>query len=235
MKMKDKKAGQADRKQQHKERLQAAKRRREAPNLEVPQPDRSEREVILIVCGGKNTEPSYLRQFRLSNARIILIGEGYDPMSLVERAVQEKDTGAYDQVWTVFDKDDFDNFDNAVFKAEAKQLGVAYSNQAFEYWLILHFEDHQGGGMHRNDYHDKLNGYLQPFGLYYDGRGNKLVTKEIFETLLATDPAGKTPRIHLAISRAKRIYEQRPHRSPAEEESSTTVFRLVEELLKFAL
>ncbi|MGN6417310.1 MAG: RloB domain-containing protein [Pseudobacter sp.] len=34
-------------------------------------------------------------------------------------------------------------------------IQIAYSNQAFEYWLILHFEDHQGGKIDRNDYHKK--------------------------------------------------------------------------------
>ncbi len=37
----------------------------------------------------------------------------------------------------------------------------------------------------------------------------------------------------IAIKRAKRIYDLYDHSSPALEESSTTVFRLVEEILKF--
>ena len=48
----------------------------------------------------------------------------------------------------MFDKDDFsaNDFNNAITIAESNNLGVAYSNQAFEYWIILHFDDHQGGG-----------------------------------------------------------------------------------------
>jgi hypothetical protein len=41
-------------------------------------------------------------------------------------------------------------------------------------------------------------------------------------------------RVELAIKRAERNYNQLDHSNPAAEESSTTVFRLVEELLKYA-
>lgn len=163
------------------------------------------------------------------------MGAGCETIRVVERAQEERQKSEYDQIWVVFDKDDFpsDDFNQAVFMAERLGFGVAYSNQAFEYWLILHFEDHQGGGMHRDDYHDKLNEYLQGFGLSYDGKGSKLVTKPIFDILLATDRQTDTPRIQLALRRAKRIYDQHLHGSPASEESTTTVFRLVEEILKY--
>jgi hypothetical protein len=40
--------------------------------------------------------------------------------------------------------------------------------------------------------------------------------------------------VDLAIERAERIYERLDLFSPANEESSTTVFRLVRELIKYA-
>lgn len=232
---KDKKAEQIANKKQHKIEIKAAKRRREEPLLELELPTRVEKMRILIVCEGVNTEPSYFRQFRLTSANILELGAGCDTVRVVERAHEEQQKNDYEQVWVVFDKDDFpsDDFNKAVFMAERLGFGVAYSNQAFEYWLILHFEDHQGGGMHRDDYHDKLNVYLQGFGLYYDGKGNKLITKEIFDILFAQDRPTDTPRIQLALRRAERIYGQHLHVSPANEESTTTVFRLVEEILKY--
>ncbi len=117
------------------------------------------------------------------------------------------------------------NFYRAVQLAEANGFGVAYSNQAFEYWLILHFNDHQGGKMDRAAYNDTLNKLLRPFSISYDGKGCKRITEELFDVL--------DDRKQLAITRAKRIYDQFDHSNPAMEESSTTVFRLVEELLKY--
>lgn len=233
--MKNKKAEQIAQKQRHKNNLKAATRRRQEPLFELPQATTPERQTILIVCEGVNTEPTYFREFRLTSAQIVPVGAGCETIRVVERAIREQEKRKCDQVWVVFDKDDFSpqDFNQAIFMAENLGYGVAYSNQAFEYWLILHFEDHQGGGMHRDDYHDKLNGYLSRYGLYYDGKYSKIVTKEIFDLLLSKDEKTETQRMKLAIRRAKRIYDQFDHKHPAEEESSTTVFRLVEEILRF--
>jgi RloB-like protein len=236
MKMKDKKAAQIEAKQKHIAELAAAKaRRRTEPILERTVPTKIEKPTILIVCEGKNTEPSYFRQFKLTSATIKAIGNGYNTTSLVNHAITLNQQGTYDQVWCVFDKDQFpaNDFNNAITIAAANNFGVAYSNQAFEYWLILHFEDHQGGGMHRDEYDDTINDYINPLGSTYDGEGNKTVTDDFFEILSGIDTATNRPRIDLAISRAKRNYNLLTHASPATEESSTTVFKLVEEILKF--
>ena len=111
---------------------------------------------------------------------------------------------------------------------------MAYSNQSFEYWLILHFDDHQGGGMHRNDYSDKINQLLASFNVSFDGNGNKKVTEELFELLEGVDDKTKRKRIDLAISRAKRNLKQFDPHTPAKSESSTTVFKLVELLLTYS-
>ena len=149
MKMKDKKAEQKAAKQKHREQLRA--QRRKEPSLERPVAELTEKPSILIVCEGENTEPSYFNQFRITSAKVKSVGEGYNTISLVYRALALSQQGNYDQVWCVFDKDDFNDndFNSAVQIAVANNFGVAYSNQSFEYWLILHFNDHQGGGMHR--------------------------------------------------------------------------------------
>ncbi|MBF9019024.1 MULTISPECIES: RloB family protein [unclassified Oceanispirochaeta] len=56
-------------------------------------------------------------------------------------------------------KDDFSDsdFNTAITNAESYGFKVAYSNQAFEYWLILHFNDHQGGSIHRDSYNSIIN------------------------------------------------------------------------------
>ncbi len=233
MRMKDKKAEQAEDKQRHKEQLKA--KRRTEVSFERPEPILAEKPTILIVCEGKNTEPSYFNQFRLSSATIKPVGEGYNTISLVNRTIQIAAQGKYEQVWCVFDKDDFNNvdFNNAIILAESNGLSVAYSNQAFEYWLILHFIDHQGGGMHRNQYNDKINQLIKPYRLNYDGEKSKIITEAFFELLDGTDEKTGKERKILAIERAERNYNHFDHINPSTEESTTTVFRLVTELLKY--
>jgi hypothetical protein len=236
MKMKDKKAAQIEAKQKHILELSAAKaKRRVEPILARAIPVKLEKPTILIVCEGKNTEPSYFRQFKLTSATIRAIGNGYNTTSLVNQAIALSQQRTYDQVWCVFDKDQFpaNDFNNAITITTANNFGVAYSNQAFEYWLILHFEDHQGGGMNSDKYDQTINRYINPLGANYDGEGSKNITEDFFEILDGIDTKTNRPRIELAILRSKRNYNQLTHASPATEESSTTVFRLAEEILKF--
>src|SRR6218665_853828 len=84
MKMKDKKAEQTAAEQKHKEELKS--KRRAAPDFKRPEPSLAEKPTILIVCEGKNTEPSYFKQFRLSSAAIKPVGIGYNTTSLVKKA-----------------------------------------------------------------------------------------------------------------------------------------------------
>lgn len=236
--MKNKKADQIASKKAHKESLKT--KRRVEPTLERGEANITERPTILIVCEGENTEPSYFRQFKLSSATIKPVGEGYNTISLVKRAIQLSKEKFYDQVWCVFDADpkpnnqnQAKNFNDAIELADKEGLGIAYSNQAFEYWLILHLDDHQGGGMKRSDYNNKINKLLKQFGLTYEGEENKIITEEIFEVLDGVDKKTNKERKWLAISRAERNYGLFDHSNPAKEESSTTVFKLVAELLKY--
>jgi hypothetical protein len=238
MKMKNKKSEQIAAKQKHRETLKQS--RRKEPTLERAEPNKSKKPSILIYCEGKNTEPSYFNQFRFSFIEIESFGEGKNTLSLVKRAIQLSKEKAYDQVWCVFDADpkpnnpkQAKNFNSAIVLAEKQGFGIAYSNQAFEYWIILHFEDHQGGGMDRKGYDGKINELLKLFSVKYEGNDSKMITEDLFEIMEGFDIRFKKARRSLAIERAKRIYNLYDHRNPAKEESSTTVFKLVEELMKY--
>jgi hypothetical protein len=233
--MKNKKAEQIAAKKKHRDQLKA--QRRTEPILDRPVAMLTAKPSILIVCEGENTEPSYFNQFRLSTATVKSVGEGYNTVSLVNRALELSQLDKYEQVWCVFDKDDFNeqDFNDAIQIAKSNKFGVAYSNQAFEYWLILHFNDHQGGGMHRNDYNDRINSFLKPYKVKYDGNGNKNVEEDFFELLDGIDEKTKNKRVDLAISRAERNYKQFDHTNQAREESSTTVFRLVNSTQKVVI
>ncbi len=115
---------------------------------------------ILIVCEGEKTEPNYFKNFEVNHNdyfeyKVEAIGFGYNTLKLVEKAIEVKNdsTIEYDAVWVVFDKDDFpaNNFNNAMHKAEANDISVAWSNEAFEIWYLLHFQN-RITSMSRNDY-----------------------------------------------------------------------------------
>ena len=77
-------------------------------------------------------------------------------MSLVREAIsvreQEKQKGkSFNFCWVVFDKDDYQDFDEAIEFAKKNGFEVAYSNQAFELWFLLHFKKYSGK-LHRREY-----------------------------------------------------------------------------------
>ncbi|MDW8231085.1 MAG: RloB family protein [Saprospiraceae bacterium] len=188
------------------------------------------------MCEGERTEPDYFnhlrRYFRLTTVEVEIVKGAGNTLQLVKKACSLAKKDEYDHVWVVFDKDDFpsDHFDQAVDEARSSGFEVAYSNQSFEYWLLLHFEDHQGGKMPRSDYSPKLNDYFRLYGLSFDSKG---LSRKLFE-LLVVPLDSKKSRMDLAIQRAERILERHENKKPSEAESSTTVFQLVTHLLASA-
>lgn len=107
---------------------------------------------ILVICEGTATEPNYFKvcktHFRATLRELKVRGLGKAPSTLVHKAkgirLQEeaKTGGVFDEVWCVFDRDDFGaNFDQAIRDAGNEGFEVAYSNPCVEVWFCLHFRN----------------------------------------------------------------------------------------------
>ena len=105
---------------------------------------RNLRKRFIIVCEGEKTEPNYFRQFRVPKDVIEIIGLGANTVAVVQRAIEEKQKYPGAEVWSVFDRDSFpaQNFNNALNLARQHSIKIAYSNEAFEIWYLLHFYYH---------------------------------------------------------------------------------------------
>ena len=120
---------------------------------------------FLIVCEGERTEPNYFRELvkdKYSEVRSEdIVGEGRSTCALVNRAEEVKERLEhqrqlkFDRVWVVFDKDDFNDFNEAIALAEKKGYMAAWSNEAFELWYLLHFV-YLDAAITRADYIKKL-------------------------------------------------------------------------------
>ena len=130
--------------------------------------NRKEYRFIYIFTEGEKTEVNYFkskkREIRKPNIKIEIKGIGYNTTSLVNYALKyiqdEKivlnDLVNSDECWVVFDKDDFiSGFDNAITRAKAKNIKVAYSNESFELWYLLHFS-FLNSALHRTVFCSKL-------------------------------------------------------------------------------
>ncbi len=124
----------------------------------------------------------------------------------------------YDQVWCVFDRDSWtkQDFNSAISNAEKYGFEVAYSNEAFELWYVLHFE-FLNTGIPREDYMKKLTFLLGK--KYQKNSGN------IYDDLI--------DRQDTAIKNAKKLLKQYEPQNPEQDNPSTTVHLLIEQLNKF--
>lgn len=131
------------------------------------QNSRGTHKVIRIYTEGAKTEPNYFNsikdELRLNEIDIKVDGRGDHTVSLVEWVIERKEelsgTDEDTEWWTVFDRDDHTGFNQAIERAEAEGIYVAYSNECFELWFILHFE-FLNTAIGRNKYYEKLTGLL---------------------------------------------------------------------------
>jgi hypothetical protein len=176
---------------------------------------REARDTFLIVCEGERTEPCYFERFRAPK-KIKVLGYGYNTVGLVKKTIElKKQYDEYDQVWCVLDRDSFpaQDFNAALDLAKRNGIGVAYSNEAFEIWYLLHFNYHDAA-ISRQLYQSKLSDCL---GSEY--RKNSPDMYDLLRDKLST-----------AIHHAERLLASYDPRNPAQDNPCTTVHLLVQAL-----
>ena len=193
--------------------------RAETRNYRARRSDRQETiQRFLIVCEGEKTEPSYLGSFRGPALVLDIRGFGINPRKLVDKALELGEEGEYEQVWCVFDRDDCDvgDFNSALDRARSQEINVAFSNQAFELWYMLHYDFHNTA-IPRQDYRRKLSKSL--------GREYRKNDPNMYDLLSSLQET--------AIQNAERLLGQYSPPFPAADDPSTTVHKLVKELNRF--
>lgn len=182
----------------------------------------SVKQRFLIVCEGEQTEPNYFLKFPIPKDSVVRVeGVGANTEYLVRTAIMlraeswEQNQIRYDQVWCVFDRDSFEayHFNQALDLAKKNQIEVAYSNEAFELWYVLHFQ-YLDTGITREDYIKCLSLELK--------RKYEKNDPNIYDELL--------PRQQTAIQFAKTLLNQYQPKNPEKDKPSTTVHILVEKL-----
>ncbi len=192
---------------------------------------------FLIVCEGEVTEVRYFEAFPVRKEVLVAVrGEGKNTTSLVSAVVEHasravKEQTPFDEVWVVYDHDDFgaDRFNRAAQEidalngARAERWHAAWSHQAFEVWYLLHFQFFDGR-LHRHLVQKKLGELLQQ---HYGRTGYRKNDPYIYELLLQRQP--------VALRHARRLAAEHgvaPHGTtpPANANPCTRVDLLVQAL-----
>lgn len=186
-----------------------------------------------IITNGAQTEKNYFDLLKAKHSvySVHVKFENADPLGLVEYAKGFLNNA--NQIWCVFDIDythDDGRLVPALNLAEQYGIKIAYSNKAFEVWLISHFKTFKIK-MPIGNYSGVLTAYLNDIGYSdaYDKTDKSLLQKYFI------------PNYKAAIDNAKIVYQHyvKQHNEECgpnskmpiwEWDASTTVFKLVEAL-----
>lgn len=220
------------------------------------------RKIFIIFCEDGSVEPAYFDLFESGNVQISAIGnskqhhaqvdlatEYFRKNDLIElnkdgKEVLKIEEGA--QVWCVFDRDRNEGdgkdtaFNDSITNAQAKGIRTAWSNDDFELWILLHFEEvdpSKPENQNRAGYYSRLSEILKnlfpkeaifqnPQFNYYDAMKKKKrflqFTYQHMKTSLET-----------AINRAEKLeaFHAKTIKPPHLQCPCTKVHHLVKELL----
>ncbi len=229
-----------------------------------PEPERSAEKVfnVIIFCEDGEVEPSYFRLFQSDSVKINIAEECKTKQHQLNYAMQYCDDKNFidktsnppklafnigTAFWCVFDRDkvvgepktkDWE-FTNAIAQLETAGFNVAWSNDVFELWFLLHFIDVASIPEKfpmRDDCYDELTSIIKTestnpktTNANFSYRGSMKGKKSFFNITLPL-LRGKTTQ---AIERAKLLKQlhDAPPKWAHEKIPVTMVYVLVEELL----
>lgn len=193
---------------------------------------------FLIVSEGTKTEPFYFRGLSdyvnqkygdsiQSKPVIDPEGVGRSTVRLIREAQKLEKRGniLYSQVWVVFDKDDFTDFDEAIALAHELGYHTAWNNRSFEYWIFLHF-NYSDAALDQGGWAEKISKVFKDEDI--DPNGYQKNNPRVFE--IATQRGS----LKKAIKNAERIEREHPEGTlPSKCDPCTKVHHLIQELAPY--
>ena len=181
-----------------------------------------------LICTEGKTEALYFNHYKSSTGPIIVpLDKSDHKVNLVKKTIKEKNIRianqefdeAIDEAWVVLDRDadpinqlDKNYFNQTLEIAKEHKISVAYSNDAFELWVLLHYQDLKTS-THRDQLCKMLSKHI---GVKYE-KSNDLYQKIKDSRLTALKRASDLLKLH--------------SKKPESANHSTTIHLLVNKLL----
>lgn len=197
--------------------------------------------LFLIVCEDEKTEPYYFSSFKAkfpaNTLYLKTVGAGKSALGVVQQAILEseelgfKSSRTVDEVWVVFDTDDarqvpanLKRFEDAFILAQDTGIQLAWSNEVFELWLLLHFETVDPTiWIPRQEIYHRLEKSIQnlpKFEVFRYQHGNSDIVDIVLEFGSMSD----------AIDRAKVLAKHFASTKPIDANPCSHVFQLAEQI-----
>lgn len=200
------------------------------------QKQRKVRDTIYIFTNGKRTEKLYFNNITNSFCSMFKIKVEYkneQPDKLVEYA-KKLDSNLYNQIWCVFDIDDTYKEGHLLYALEDARkhnINIAYSNEAFEVWLLCHLTKNIKPSLTRKTYIKEINYYLQEKGVErkYQKNDLELLKNQFIPNALQASEVAK--KIYQSSeANHQREYDGNKNYPIWKWKSTTTVYQLIEAL-----
>jgi len=198
---------------------------------------KKELQRIILACEGTVTEKNYFQAIfdeliqgkGIAKTSFVIAKHNHtDPKGVLQDLLNElKKDPEFEHKWIVIDRDEMrpnggghslENFNGAISSAIAHKIHVAYSNPSFEIWYLLHFE-YRHTPIDRDEVIEQLNKYVD-----YEKNSQTIYTEILPQQDTAISNAKKLIAFH--TTGAKKLI-------PADNNPSTTVYKLVELLNSF--
>ncbi len=194
-------------------------------------------EIIYIFSEGVNTEVAYLQSFPVVSSKVVPVGLGLSRTKLIEESIIRKNSilegvpeNEYEKYsfWCVYDQDielpsphisgedRKKDFDKAYKLANENGFQVAYSNDSFELWILLHYQ-YSDVAWTRKEYYKKLS---EIWDINYEKEGKKKRFCNSLYKLLSEKQQN-------AIANAIKLFQMKSSLLPSEQNPCTLVFKLV--------
>lgn len=206
------------------------------------------KKVFIIFCEDGAVEPAYFELFKREDVQISTHGDKKQHHAQVDYATEffrkndlieinehgdevlKIDDGA--QIWCVFDRDKEPNdgkdtaFNDSIKAANSKGINTAWSNDDFELWVLLHFEDvdpNNSDYSNRTKYYERLTQILKErlssetlfqnpkFDYYLTMKSKKNFLRYTYQLMkesldVAIERAEKLEAFHLAIPKPPHLH-----------------------------
>lgn len=209
-----------------------SKRRQKIEPWQVRDKRRRNKQTLLprkryLICTEGKSEAIYFAHYKSSTGPVVIsLDKSAHKVNLVRKAIEERDIRIQvdefdeeiDEAWVVLDRDtdpsnrlDRSHFNQALKLAGENGMFVAYSNDAFELWFILHYQD-----LWASTHRDQL------FKMLSKHRNKKYEkTEDLYGEI--------NPFRSKAVQRATSLL--RPSHCPESANPSTTVHQIVAKLI----
>ena len=110
-----------------------------------------EQKAVLIALEDSKSSRYYFQALvkdkKLAGEVIFARHRGSNPTKVLDNIKKHKTEeqkkrrkALYEKEWIVIDRDSFDDFSSTIKKAKENNICVAFSNESYELWLLLHFQ-----------------------------------------------------------------------------------------------